>query len=111
MEIKLKKMILLIMFCLAENMYHTQIQQSFSSTTVCPFQRIISDIVGLLVKSSSVQYYILVVCDYATRFPEAFPLRTISAPAYRLGYQFHLKTYAAGPGHLRYQDNVIPPKH
>lgn len=39
------------------------------------------DIVGLLVKSSGGHQYILVVCDYATRFPEAFPLRTITAPA------------------------------
>lgn len=39
------------------------------------------DIVGPLVKSSGGHQYILVVCDYATRFPEAFPLRTITAPA------------------------------
>uniref|UniRef100_A0A669DR80 Reverse transcriptase/retrotransposon-derived protein RNase H-like domain-containing protein n=1 Tax=Oreochromis niloticus TaxID=8128 RepID=A0A669DR80_ORENI len=35
------------------------------------------DIVGPLVKSSSGHQYILVVCDYATRFPEAFPLRAM----------------------------------
>lgn len=34
-----------------------------------------------LVKSSGGYQYILVVCDYATRFPEAFPLRTITVPA------------------------------
>ncbi|KAM7394882.1 hypothetical protein PAMA_006561 [Pampus argenteus] len=45
-----------------------------------PFRRIAMDIVGPLVKSSGGHQYILVVCDYATRFPEAFPLRTITAP-------------------------------
>ncbi|XP_035986825.1 uncharacterized protein LOC105922039 [Fundulus heteroclitus] len=45
-----------------------------------PFRRIAMDIVGPLIKSSSGHQYILVVSDYATRFPEAFPLRTISAP-------------------------------
>lgn len=39
------------------------------------------DIVGPLVKSSSGHQYILVICDYATRFPEAFPLCVITAPA------------------------------
>lgn len=36
---------------------------------------------GPLVKSSSGYQYILVICDYAARFPESFPLRTITAPA------------------------------
>ena len=36
------------------------------------------DIVGPLEKSSAGYRYILVVCDYATRFPEAFPLRSIT---------------------------------
>ncbi|KAK7912922.1 hypothetical protein WMY93_013133 [Mugilogobius chulae] len=46
-----------------------------------PFRRIAMDIVGPLVRSSGGYEYILVVSDYATRFPEAFPLRTITAPA------------------------------
>ena len=46
-----------------------------------PFRRIAMDIVGPLVKSSSGCQYILVLSDYATRFPEAFPLRSITAPA------------------------------
>lgn len=46
-----------------------------------PFRRIAMDVVGPLVKSSSGYQYILVLSDYATRFPEAFPLRTITAPA------------------------------
>lgn len=46
-----------------------------------PFRRIAMNIVGPLVKSSRGHQYILVICDYATRFPEAFPLRTITTPA------------------------------
>ncbi|XP_078797929.1 uncharacterized protein LOC144989406 [Oryzias latipes] len=46
-----------------------------------PFQRIAMDIVGPLEKSSQGHQYILVVCDYATRYPEAFPLRTITSSA------------------------------
>eukprot|EP00064_Thunnus_orientalis_P016885 superscaffoldBa00003444_g16958 len=45
------------------------------------FRRIAMDIVGPLVRSSRGHQYILVVCDYATRFPEAFPLCTVTAPA------------------------------
>lgn len=36
------------------------------------------DIVGPLEKSSAGHQYILVVCDYATRFPEAFPPRSVT---------------------------------
>uniref|UniRef100_A0A4W5LFJ3 Gypsy retrotransposon integrase-like protein 1 n=1 Tax=Hucho hucho TaxID=62062 RepID=A0A4W5LFJ3_9TELE len=45
-----------------------------------PFKRIAMDIVGPLEKSSAGYKYILVICDYATRFPEAFPLRSITTP-------------------------------
>ena len=38
------------------------------------------DIVGPLEKSSSGHEYILVICDYATKFPEAVPLRSIKTP-------------------------------
>ena len=44
-----------------------------------PFERIAMDIVGPLPRSRSGNKYILVVCDYATRYPEAIPLRTIDA--------------------------------
>ena len=44
-----------------------------------PFERIGMDIVGPLEKSSSGHRYILVICDYATRYPEAFPLRSFKA--------------------------------
>ena len=39
------------------------------------------DILGPLVKSSGGHSYILVVYEHATCFPEAFPLRTVTAPA------------------------------
>ena len=38
------------------------------------------DIVGPLPRSSSGKRYNLVVCDYATRYPEAIPLKSIHAP-------------------------------
>ena len=44
-----------------------------------PFHRIAMDIVGPLPRSRSGNKYILVLCDYATRYPEAIPLRTIDA--------------------------------
>ncbi|XP_067442125.1 uncharacterized protein [Thunnus thynnus] len=44
-----------------------------------PFSRIAMDIVGPLERSSAGHKYILVVCDYATRYPEAFPLKKIKA--------------------------------
>lgn len=45
-----------------------------------PFRRIAMDIVGPLERSSAGYQYILVISDYATRYPEAFPLRTITTP-------------------------------
>jgi transposase InsO family protein len=44
-----------------------------------PFQRIAIDIIGPLPKSRSGHKYILVICDYATRYTEAIPLRSIDA--------------------------------
>ena len=44
-----------------------------------PFSRIAMDIVGPLPKSQSGNMYLLVICDYATRCPEAILLRTIDA--------------------------------
>lgn len=37
-----------------------------------PFRRIAMDIVGPLPRSTSGKKYILVICDYATRYPEAY---------------------------------------
>ena len=44
-----------------------------------PFSRIAMDIVGPLPRSHSGKRYILVVCDYATRYPEAILLKSIEA--------------------------------
>ena len=44
-----------------------------------PFKRMAMDIVGQLPRSSSGNHFILVLCDYATRYPEAIPLRTVEA--------------------------------
>ena len=43
------------------------------------FRRIAMDIVGPLPRSRAGNRYVLVVCDYATRYPEAVPLRSIEA--------------------------------
>jgi len=47
--------------------------------TETPFERIGMDVVGPLERSSSGNRYILVTCDYATRYPEAFPLKSVKA--------------------------------
>uniref|UniRef100_A0A3B3VDD9 Gypsy retrotransposon integrase-like protein 1 n=1 Tax=Poecilia latipinna TaxID=48699 RepID=A0A3B3VDD9_9TELE len=44
-----------------------------------PFSRIGMDIVGPLERTQAGNRFILVVCDYSTRYPEAFPLRDITA--------------------------------
>uniref|UniRef100_A0A803K005 Gypsy retrotransposon integrase-like protein 1 n=1 Tax=Xenopus tropicalis TaxID=8364 RepID=A0A803K005_XENTR len=44
-----------------------------------PFERIAMDLVGPLIKSARGHQYILVVMDYATRYPEAVPLRNTSS--------------------------------
>lgn len=49
-----------------------------SASVPLPFRRIAMDIVGPLERSSAGHQYILVVCDYATRYPKAFPLRSIT---------------------------------
>uniref|UniRef100_A0A8C5PW96 Gypsy retrotransposon integrase-like protein 1 n=1 Tax=Leptobrachium leishanense TaxID=445787 RepID=A0A8C5PW96_9ANUR len=46
-----------------------------------PFERIAMDIVGPLEKSARGHRYILVVLDYATRYPEAVPLRNPTSKA------------------------------
>ena len=95
-----------------------------------PFRRIAMDIVGPLVRSSRGHQYILVVCDYATRFPEAFPLSmvcpcsaAVSCPAvlqgwcsgrdhHRPGDKLYLQTSAAlssAVGHYSRQNHLLPP--
>ena len=44
-----------------------------------PFSRIAMDIVGPLPRSRSGNRYVLVICDYATRYPEAVALRSMDA--------------------------------
>ena len=44
-----------------------------------PFSRLAIDIVGPLVRTRTGRKYILVINDYATRYPEAIPLRSIKA--------------------------------
>lgn len=44
-----------------------------------PFKRIAMDIVGLLPRTKKGNRYILVVSDYATRYPEAIALRRVTA--------------------------------
>ena len=44
-----------------------------------PFQRIAMDVVGPLPRTQSGNRFILVLSDYATRYPEAIPLRNVSA--------------------------------
>ena len=44
-----------------------------------PFERIVMDVVGPLSRSRRGHQYILVVCDYATSYPEAMALRKVDA--------------------------------
>ena len=44
-----------------------------------PFERIAMDIVGPLTRSSRGNRFVLVVCDYATRYPEAVPMKHVDA--------------------------------
>ena len=44
-----------------------------------PFSRIAMDIVGPLPRSRAGNQYILVLCDYATRYPEAVPPKSIDS--------------------------------
>ena len=44
-----------------------------------PFERIAMDIVGPLTRSSRGNRFVLVVCDYATRYPEVVPMKHVDA--------------------------------
>jgi hypothetical protein len=44
-----------------------------------PFKRIAMDVVGPLPRTGRGNRFILVICDYATRYPEAVPLRSVTA--------------------------------
>ena len=47
-----------------------------------PFRRVAMDIVGPLPRTKSGNRYILVMCDYVTRYPEAVPVKAVDAGAY-----------------------------
>lgn len=51
------------------------------SIVAIPFEKNGVDLVGFLAASSGRHHYILVVINYATRYPEAMPLRTAMAEA------------------------------
>ena len=51
----------------------------------CPFQRIGMDIVGLLPRTQRGNRFILTICDYATRYPEAVALPSVEAPCIARG--------------------------
>ena len=67
--------------CQLTSKYHTKFKAPMISLPVVdqPFERIAMDIVGPLERSKSGNKYVLVICDYATRYPEAIPLRSIEA--------------------------------
>lgn len=44
-----------------------------------PFGRLVLNIVGPLERSKAGNRFIFVICDYATRYPEAIPLRIVTA--------------------------------
>lgn len=46
-----------------------------------PFKRVGMDLVGPLTPSARGHKYLLVIVDYASRYPEAFPLTTMTTPA------------------------------
>ena len=46
-----------------------------------PFERIAMDVVGPLPRSRGGHRYVLVICDYATRYPEAIAMKTVDAEA------------------------------
>lgn len=44
-----------------------------------PFERVAMDVVGPLERSRSGNRFMLVICDYSTRYPEVFPLKNVKA--------------------------------
>lgn len=44
-----------------------------------PFERVVMDIVGPLPRSRKGNRFVLVICDYATRYPEAVPMSQVDA--------------------------------
>ena len=44
-----------------------------------PFARITMDMVGPLPETDEGHKFVLTVCDYGTKFPEAFPMKTTTS--------------------------------
>ena len=67
--------------CQLTSKYKTKLRAPMISLPVVgqPFEKIAMDIVGPLERSKNGNKYVLVICDYATRYPEAIPLRSIEA--------------------------------
>ena len=57
-----------------------------------PFNRVVVDIVGLIAPLSEAGHrYILTLVDYATRYPEAVPLKKITTETVDEGSTRHLQ--------------------
>ena len=54
--------------------FYEEGEQSTPRPITTSFKRIAMDIIGPLPRSRSGNQYILVICDYASRYPEAVPL-------------------------------------
>ena len=78
-----------------------------------PFDHAIADIVGPLVRSTGGYHYILTMMCAATCFPEAVPLRTISAKVVQTdrGSNFISRVFTRILKQLRIQHNVSSAYH
>ena len=99
-----------------------------------PLQRITMDLVGPLPRSRSGNKYILVICEYATRYPKAIPLRSIEPEhiaeelikvsffeswsskrdTHRSGEQFYIPATSRSvqtTPHSTYQNKSLPPSN
>ena len=81
------------------------IQGAFGSSSSMkePFERIAMDIVGPLPHNRRGNQYILVVCDYATRYPEAIPCSidagTVADHLIQLFQELVFQERSVRPGH------------
>ena len=46
-----------------------------------PFERIAMDVIGPLPQTSTGKQFVLVITDYTTRYPEAYAMSSVTAPA------------------------------
>ena len=73
-----------------------------------PFQKIAMDVVGSLPKSKSGNRFILTICDYATRYPEAVPLPSTEAERVAKEFFFHVLVYLTKSLQIRAQILCLP---